>query len=52
MAFRFASSKLKQGVQEDVIINEMVSFLSLDKNIARTTLEKAKSKNYKADMTS
>ena len=52
MAFRFASSKLKQGVQEDVIINEMVSFLSLDKNIARTTLEKAKSKNNKADMTS
>ena len=43
MAFRFASSKLKQGIQEDVIVDEMVSFLQMDKNIARITLEKAKS---------
>ena len=44
MAFRFASSKLKQGIQEDVIVDEMVSFLQMDKNIARITLEKAKSR--------
>ena len=44
-AFKFASSKLKLGIQEDVIVNEMVSFLQMDKNIARITIEKAKSEN-------